>query len=182
MTRRLSWLALVLTVTVVAVSAVAPQAVGSVSGTPAAVFDAQSAAKLLTFVDGHRGRFGGYTVDVLTHTIRVRVTGDISQDPRVWVSEQTSSDYLGSPQLDGSWEIQVQAAQHSLAELDSVAASVPTAEPFASASRGALTSWDVDQTTGRVAIGVTDLSAAISQAAQTSSSCTRKRTRYAPVE
>jgi hypothetical protein len=120
-------------------------------------------AQVAALVRRQSDLFSGVTLDVGRSALTVYEAAGVGRQARAdgMLREALSQ----GPTKQGGLRIVVQSRQRSMAELESVQASLPLREPFASAVRDALSTWYVDPATNTVRVGVLAVTPRIRRAA-----------------
>jgi len=136
---------------------------GTAAAAAAVTVPESAVASLQQLVQSRPDAYTGITVDESQHLLRVYV-------PRAragTAAETLTHLAIGSPR-EGTGEplrVQVLAQTHSLRELNATMARIDVAEPWATASRNKLTSWFADPASGRVRVGLTQVTPQLRQLA-----------------
>ena len=149
--RRMSMLLAVSAAAVVVTGGLAPPAAAQT----AAGQDGGSSDALITLVDNDRATYGGISFDQKAGTATIRY--DDSAGDRVARAR------LG--QVAGAWHVVLQPVRHSLAELDAVRQEVATDPEWRAVAGKLVSKWYIDVRQNRVAVGVTQLTPEVTQAA-----------------
>jgi alpha-lytic protease prodomain-containing protein len=111
---------------------------------------------LISLVDADRATFGGISFDRATGTATIRYDKD--------TGERAASARLGTRRA-GAWRVVLQPVEHSLAELDVVRQRVSTDPAWQAVAGKLVSTWYTDVRQNRVAVGVTELTPEVTQAA-----------------
>jgi hypothetical protein len=136
---------------------------GTAAAAAAVTVPESAVASVQQLVQSHPDAYTGISVDEKQHLLRVFA-------PRAGVSaagETLTHLAAGSLRVGtgGPLRVEVLAQPYSLRQLNATMARIDVAEPWATASRNMLTSWFADPASGRVRVGLTEVTAQLRQLA-----------------
>jgi hypothetical protein len=157
--RRIPTLLAVLATAVVIAGGLAPPAGASPRAPVAAGQDGGQADALISLVEHDRTTYGGISFDRNTGTATIRYDDG--------VGDHVARSRLGqlADQRAGGWHVVLQPVRHSSAELDVVRDEVATDPEWRAVAGKLVSRWYVDVRHNRVAVGVTELTPQVGQAA-----------------
>ena len=157
--RRISTLLAVSATAMVIVGGMGQQAGAAERTAAAAGQDGAQSDALITLVEADRTTFGGISFDEKTGTATIRYDDD--------AGDRVARSRLGqlADQRTGGWRVVLQPVRHSLAELDVVRQEVATDPEWQAVAGKLISKYYIDNPRNRVAVGVTELTPEVTQAA-----------------
>jgi hypothetical protein len=155
--RRMSTLLAVSATAMVIAGGVGPPAGASERAEAAAGQDGGQSDALISLVEADRTTFGGISFDEKTGTATIRYDDD--------AGDRVARSKLGQRTGAGAWRVVLQPVRYSLAELDVVRQEVATDPEWRAVAGKLISKWYIDNPRNRVAVGVTELTPEVTQAA-----------------